>query len=232
MLWKCFFLWGVALLVGARAVQADFCYEQELYTPASGGQPPRTTRVTGFLSRSKVRVEDHSSEVPSVIITRLDEGVILVVDPVKKTYVEMPVPGTDEKQPQPFPVKVKRTSQVKKIGPYQCTRYEVTTGKSSINVWLSNDLDLTSEEVSTYWKAGTRLYPVALTSELAKLPGFPVRVELVYQGATVVTTVTAVAKQEVPAFLFEVPYGYQRSVAIQAPPEAPPEGGAKPTPPK
>ena len=228
MLWKWFFLWGVALLVGAQAVQADFCYEQELYTPASGGQPPRATRITGFVSGPRVRAEDHSSEIPNVIITRLDEGIILLVDPVKRTYVQMPVPGMNEKQPQPFPVKVKRTSQVKKIGPYQCTRYEVATGKSSINVWLSTDIDLTSEEVSTYWQAGTRLYPVALTSELAKLPGFPVRVEVVYQGATVVTTVTAVAKQEVPAFLFEVPYGYQQSLAIQAPPEAPPEKGAKP----
>jgi hypothetical protein len=241
MPWKGLCISTVLVLLGAEAAQADFYYEQELYTSASGGQPPRTTRIAGFLSGSKVRAEDHSSKISDIIITRLDEGVLRVLDPVKMTYVELPVPGMNEEQAPPFPVTVTETNQTKKIGPYQCTRFEVHTEKSTINLWLSTDIDLPADEVSTYWQAGTRLYPVTLTRQLTKLPGFPVRVEVVSQGASVVTTVTAVVKQEVPAFLFDVPRSYQRSLAIKASPEPagpnasqkaepspPPQAGAKP----
>jgi hypothetical protein len=228
MLSKGLLFWGVALLVGAQALEADFSYEQELYTPGSGGEPPRTTRILGFISGLKVRAEDHSSKIPNVILTRLDQGVIRVVDPTKRAYVEMPVPGMKEEQAQPFPVTVNRTSQTKKIGPYQCTRFDVRLSASTLNLWLSTDIELPGDDVSTYWQAGTRLYPVTLTRQLAKLPGFPVRVEVVSQGVSVVTTVTAVAKQEVPAFFFEVPHDYERGLTIQAPAEPSPEEGRKP----
>jgi hypothetical protein len=228
MLSKGLFFWGVALLVGAQALQADFSYEQELYTPAGQGEPPRTTRILGFISGLKARAEDHSSKVPNVILTRLDQGVIRLVDLPKKAYIEMPIPGMKEEQAQPFPVTATRTTQSKKIGPYQCTRFEVRLAASTLNLWLSTDIDLPSDDVSTYWQAGTRLYPVTLTRQLAKLPGFPVRVEVVSQGVSVVTTVTGVTKQEVPAFLFEVPLDFQQGLAVQAPPEPPPQ----PPPPK
>jgi hypothetical protein len=223
MRWKGLLLCGALFLLGTQPLQAGFYYVQELYTPPSGGEPARTTTIVGFVSGPKVRAEDRSSKIPNVIITRLDQGLIRLLVPDKKVYVEIPIPGAKEESAEPVHVTVTQTTQTRKIGPYECTRFEAKTGAQTFNVWLSTDIDVPSEEVATYWQAGTRLYPLTLTRELAKLPGFPVRVELTAQKASVVTTVTRVAKQEVPAFLFEVPSDYQPGLTIQAPPEAPPE---------
>jgi hypothetical protein len=220
MPWKWLLLCGVLLAVGAQAVQAGFYYEQELYTPPSGGQPARTTKIIGFISGPKVRAEDRSSKVPNIIITRLDQGIIRLLVPAKKSFVEVPLPGAKEESVPPVQVKVTQTTQTKKIGLYECTRFDARTDSLTLNLWLSTDIDVPSEEVASYWEAGTRIYPVGLTRELAKLPGFPVRVEVMAHRASVVTTVVKVAKQEVPAFLFEVPLEYQQGLAIQAPPEA------------
>jgi len=212
------------LLLGAQALQAGFYYEQELYTPPNRGEPARTTTIVGFVSGPKVRAEDRSSKILNVIITRLDQGLIRLLVPERKVYVEMPIPGADEQSAPPVQVTVTQTTQTRKIGPYQCTRFEARTGAQNLTLWLSTDIDVPNEEVATYWQAGTRLYPLTLTRELAKLPGFPVRVEVMAQRASVVTTVTRVVKQEVSAFLFEVPYDYQRGLTIQAPPEPPAQG--------
>ncbi|MCK4299444.1 MAG: DUF4412 domain-containing protein, partial [Planctomycetes bacterium] len=125
-----------------------------------------------------------------------------------------------------FRVSVTKTDQIKTIGGYRCIRYDAVADGRTIRCWMATDVQL-GEEVATYWQAGTRLYPPAVTRELAKLPGFPIRIEVHSPRVVYAVTVTRLKKQEVPASLFEVPADYQPAFTIRMPPEQTPEKESK-----
>ena len=205
---------------GAQAAWAGIYFEQEIWTPKSDGQPARTTKVVGHISGDKVRSESRSDGSVGIFITHLKAGVLHLVVPDREVYVEMPVPGSVPGQEARFEVSVAKTDQTKTISGYHCTRYDVSAEGRAIRCWVTTDVEL-GEEATTYWQAGTRLYPRALTRELAKVPGFPVRIEVFSPGLATTVTVTRLEKQDVPESMFVVPPEYQQAFVVTPPPEAP-----------
>lgn len=186
-------------------------------SPAAG-QPARITKHVGYISGTNARSESRSEESPNVLLTYLDAGLVRLLVADRKVYVEMPLPGTDPDREAPFQVSVTKTDQTKTIGGYRCTGFDAATDGRTIRCWMATDVQL-GEEVATYWQAGTRLYPPAVTRELAKLPGFPICIEVSAPQVVYAVTVTRLKKQEVPASLFEVPADYQPAFTIRMPPE-------------
>lgn len=219
---------GVLVVVCPGTLRAGLYYEQEVWIPPSQGRPAQTIKVVGYISGRKVRAETRSEPGRRITITRLDDGVVCLLVPEKKVYVAMPIPGREQKDVSALHLRVTKTEQTRVIRSFRCTRYDVETDRYRLRCWMTTDVDV-GPETATYWQAGSRLYPVALTRELAKLPGFPVRIELQAPRAALTITVTAVRKQEVPEDLFEVPADYERAVTVFAPPEpsAAPAGNVK-----
>jgi len=201
---------------GAQVAWAGICFEQEIWTPGSEGQMARITKVVGLISGDKARSESRVDGKVGIFITNLESGDLRFVMPDRKVYVEMSLPGSRPGQQASFDVTVTKTDRTKTINGYLCTRYDASTSGRTIRCWMTTDVNL-GEEVATYWQAGTRLYPPALTRKLAKVPGFPIRIEVLSPGPVTTVTVTGLKKQDVPDSVFVVPPGYQE-VFVAAPP--------------
>ena len=211
---------------GAQAAWAGIYFEQEIWTPGSDGQLARTAKVVGHVSGDKARSESRADGEVGIFITHLETGVLRFVMPDRKVYVEMSLPGSRPGQQARFDVTVTKTDRTKTINGYLCTRYDASTGGRTVRCWMTTDVEL-GEEVATYWQAGTRLYPPALTRKLAKVPGFPIRIEVFSPGLVTTVTVTRLKKQDVPDSMFVVPPGYQEVFVVAPPPEVPRSGNAK-----
>lgn len=212
---------ALVVTTGARPAWAGIYYEQEVRVSPAAGQPARITKHVGYISGTNARSESRSEESLNVLLTYLDAGLLRLLVADRKVYVDMPLPGTDTDREAPFQVSVTKTDQTKTIGGYRCTRFDAVTDGRTIRCWMATDVQL-GEEVATYWQAGTRLYPPAVTRELAKLPGFPICIEVSAPQVVYAVTVTRLKRQEVPASLFKVPADYQPAFTIRRPPEQPP----------
>jgi hypothetical protein len=138
-------------------------------------------------------------------------------------------------------VTVTKTEETKKIGSYNCTRYEVsvrgTPGSPAVSMtqqyWTTtDDVDL-AEEFEKSSDAQFRAWSAKMANEMAKCKGFPIQVEVSTPGGKMTTTVTTVKKEDIPDSMFEVPAEYTNAstpapgvTPPAAPPAAPPQGGA------
>ena len=218
---------GALVLAWSQALQAGIYYEQEVWVPPSEGLPARTTRLVGYISGRNVRMEVRSTATPHVFITRLSDGVVRLIVPGRQVYVEMPLPGAEVEDKTSPPVTITKTTYSKVISGYRSVRYDAAAGRRTIRSWMTTEVK-PSREIATYWEAGTRLYPVTLTRQLAeKLPGFPIRIEVLGPQAAVTVTVTALKEQEVPESYFVVPRDYQPALTLTMPPERGAPGGGK-----
>jgi len=187
----------------------------------TGGQPARITKHVGYISGTKARSESRSEDSPNILLTYLDARLLRLLVPDRKVYVEMSLPGANPDPEVPFQVSVTKTEQTKTISGYLCTRFDASADGQTIRCWMATDVQL-GEEVATYWQAGTRLYPPAVTQELARMPGFPIRIEVRSPQVVYSVTITKLKSQEVPVSLFEVPKDYQPAFTVRVAPEQPP----------
>ncbi len=219
-------MYAIVLALGAQAAWAGIYFEQEVRTPKSDGLPARTAEVVGHISGDKARSESRSDGSVGIFITHLEAGVVHLVVPDRKVYVEMALPGSRPGQQAHLDVTVTKTDRTKTISGYRCTRYDLSADGRTIRCWMTTDVEL-GEEVATYWQAGTRLYPPALTRRLAKVPGFPIRIEVFSPDPVTTITVTRLKKQDVPDSMFVVPPDYQPAFVVTGPPAAPRDQDAK-----
>ncbi|MCK4299721.1 MAG: hypothetical protein KAX80_09315, partial [Planctomycetes bacterium] len=68
----------------------------------TAGQPARITKHVGYISGTNARSESRSQESPNVLLTYLDAGLLRLLVPDRKVYVEMTLPGTDPDPEVPF----------------------------------------------------------------------------------------------------------------------------------
>ena len=215
-----------ALIAGAQPAWAGIYYEQENWVRASGGQPPRTTKSIGYISGDRARTEGRYGGSAGIFITHLKTGSFRLLVPDRKVYVVMPLPGPPPGEQSHADIAVTKTDQTKTISGFHCTRHDAVGENRTVRCWTTTDVEL-GEETATYWQAGSRLYPVALTRELAKVPGFPVRIEVFSPDLVTRITVTALKEQDVAESLFAVPADYKEAFVFSASPAAPSGEGPK-----
>jgi hypothetical protein len=214
----------------ATASFAGIYYEQELKTPT------QTLKTVCYISGSKMRVEMQGPGGNAVNIQRFDQGKLYNLMPENKMYMEMPIPKPGPQVEEQLQVTVTKTAETKKIGNYNCTRYDVTV-KGAPNLppegvttqyWTSTDVEV-ADEFAKFADAQARTQSTKQATEMAKVKGFPIMVETTTPGGKMTMTVTTVKKQDVPDSMFEVPADFQKMVMPAMPPAAPPaaprEGG-------
>jgi len=99
-----------------------------IYYEAEGGPVPAGTpplKVVYYISGIKMRSEGQASDGPRVVIARLDEAKRYHVRPQSKVYWESTIHKLSPQEDAQVQVSVTKTDETKRIGPYNCTRYDV-----------------------------------------------------------------------------------------------------------
>ena len=229
---------GLAVLLVpllATAAFAGIYYEEEV---KSGAQ---ATKLVFYISGAKARIEMRRQGTAGVMIQRFDQGKIYQLTPQNKMYLERAIPELTPEQEAQVQVTVTKTEETKRIGNYNCTRYEVTI-KGFANMppegvtvqqWMTSDADV-ADEFEKFSYAENRALSAKVATQLAKLEGFPMEVVTTTPSGSTTATVTTVKKQDIPDSMFEVPADYQkvtmpapRAAPPVTPPAAPAPGGAQ-----
>jgi len=198
------------VLVMCAGVQAGIYYEQEMKMPAQPGMPAGVSKQVVYMSGPKMRIEGTTMGTEAILILRHDKGIVYQLMPAQKVCMEMPIPKPPAQPAGQEPtVTVTKTAETKKIGKYTCTRYDAAVSGRTFRFWMTEDVDLGSE-MANYWQTTTRGESPKVGQEMAKVKGFPIRMEMPSPQGTIVSTVTTVKKQDVPDSMFEVPEGYQK----------------------
>ncbi len=208
------------VLVMCAGVHAGIYYEQEMKIPAQPGMPAGVSKQVVYISGPKMRIEATTMGMKVIAIQRHDKGMTYQLMPDRKVCMEMPIPKPPAQPAGQEPtVTVTKTQETKKIGKYTCTRCEVTVGGETLEFWVTEDVDL-GGEMADYWKVMSQGQPPKMAQEMAKVKGFPIRMEMPSPQGPIVATVTTVKKQDIPDSMFEVPEGYQK-MSMPTPPQAP-----------
>jgi len=151
------------------------------------------------------------------VIRRFDLGVMWWLTPSARMCEERKV--TQAEPGAAVHVTVTETSETEKIGGYTCRRYDVSLDQGPQpprppwRFWTTAEVDL-GTDMRPLWNIVTVQLPSHAADELsAKLPGFPIRLEIPLHAAldALVTTITTFRKEEIPDSLFEVPGGYRKT---------------------
>jgi hypothetical protein len=206
---------------------AGIYYEQELKTAT------QTMKTVCYISGPKMRVEMQGPMGNAVSIQRYDQGKMYQLYPNNKMYMEMPVPKPGPEVEAQLQVTTTKTDETKKVGDYNCTRYDVTV-KGAPNMppegittqyWTTTDVDV-ADDWTKFSDAQARSQSTKQAAEMAKVKGFPIQVEMTSPAGKMTMTVTTVKKQDVPDSMFEVPADYQKMAMPTAPPAAAPSAPA------
>jgi len=198
------------VLVMCAGVHAGIYYEQELKMPAQPGMPARAINQVVYVSGPKMRIESTAMGAKGIVVLRHDKGMVYQLMPAQKLCMEMAIPKPPAQPGGQEPaVTVTKTAETKKIGTYTCTRYDAAVSGRTYRFWMTEDVDLGSE-MANYWQTPSPGESPKLGQEMAKVKGFPIRMEMPSPQGTVVSTVTTVKKQDVPDSMFEVPEDYRK----------------------
>jgi hypothetical protein len=219
------------LLVAVLATWAfaGIYYEQDMKTPAQAGMAPQGHKMVCYISGAKMRVEMQVPTGNVISIWRFDQSKMYNLMPDNKMYMEMPIPKPSPEVEAKAQATVTKTDETKKIGNYNCTRYDVTMkglpGMPAEGVtsqyWMTTDVDV-ADEWAKFSETQGRSQSVKLFTDMANLKGFPILMEVNTPAGKMTMTVTTVKKQDVPDSMFEIPADYTN---MAAPPAAPPAGG-------
>jgi hypothetical protein len=225
------------VLVLATTSFAGIYYEQELKAAT------QTMKAVCYISGAKMRTEAQSPAGTLIVILRFDQGKMYHLTPQNKMAMEMPVPKVGPEVEEQLQATLTKTDETKKIGTYNCTRYDLTTKGipnlppegATTQFWMTTDADVV-DEYAKFLEAQSSSQPRKLATEMAKLKGFPMQQVIVSPMGQTTITVTTLKKQDVPDSMFEVPADYQKMTAPTpgAAPPAPapaapapaPQGGA------
>ncbi|MEO6161070.1 MAG: DUF4412 domain-containing protein [Pelobium sp.] len=153
----------------------------------------------GEMSKFKLDMGMFSTQV--IYNAGTNESLSLTEVPIqsKKIAVKMTSDQTNQMQEMQSGEKdfeVKATSETKKIGVYNCTKYILTDKISGdkTEVWTTNEITIPKN---------------SLTTMVKDVKGFPVAFESSSNGMKVKMNLKQVKEEEVPAITFDVPSDYE-----------------------
>ncbi len=232
---RLFTFFAVAILaMGAAAANAGVILDQESTTNVQTGAA--SNKRTIMIEGNKQKVIDGRHTV----ITDLDRGLMIMLDPASKTYMEMPFPPTGRLAAMmqgsgSFKINFKKTGKQKTINGYKCSEY-IGSGHMAMGDYTVTGCFSTSAPGAAAYTAfdkaiegklkGTPMetggerpegLPLALDSTTkinpAGIPGLPPEQakEMANQPPhTTKTVATSVKAETLPASTFAAPAGYTK----------------------
>jgi antitoxin component of RelBE/YafQ-DinJ toxin-antitoxin module len=228
-------------------VQPDVYFEETIVSPPVGGQPALAGTISTWMSGGKLKMQSPEGEV---MIYRADLDKVFMVNPIQRTYIEMPMasirsmtegsiemylPMKDGKVPDQI---YKKTGKTKKIGSWNTHEVEVAAGQSApgmtskTTMWVSSDTGFGHDLMVRLFRAtmGQKISPKMqmLFEKLASLDGYPVQTitTSTFNQQTITTTKTLkkIEKREkIEPSVFEIPKDYTKV-------QVPTHGAPAPTP--
>jgi hypothetical protein len=229
---KTIILFAAAVLALTTTAMAGVVVDQEVSSdgPMGATSSKRTLEIQGH--KQKVVSSNHS------VITDLDNGIMILVDPKNKTYTEMPFPPTQfggHQSPAAFKITFKKTGVQKTEKGYRCEEY-VGTGHmmmgdytitgcftkeapgaaeyTAFDQTLASKLKGTAMETEGARPEGVPLVLNSLTKmDPSTMPGLtPERAKMIanHPNMTSTTHTTNVKVADLPADTFTVPSGYTK----------------------
>jgi Domain of unknown function (DUF4412) len=173
------------------------------------------------------------------VVTDLDNGKMMVIEPAKKIYLEMPFPPTGPlahmHEAGQFTLNFKKTGRHDKILGYKCDEYSASgqtmareysvvacfseappgaTDYTAFQKEMAAKLKGTSLQITGKVPDGLPLY-LKSTSKVVAIPGMSAEQRkkfsaMIGKQAVVTTTVTKIAKSDLPADAFVPPKGFEK----------------------
>lgn len=217
----------VSMLVAPAALCAGLYWESEMKTSGSPGGE-KTESIKTHHAGYAVRIEQGENTT----IMDLKNGKIFNLEPKSKTYQEINVDemfkgGKDELAAQEFvakmmeDVKVEKTSEVKKIGEFNCVKYVVTMMGISSVYWMTDDVpqfaglrDETLKYAAKYKDNPMLQKTLSMAGGIEKLTGFMIEVSseisLGTQSIKTTNTVKKIVPKEIDPVMFTIPSDYTK----------------------
>lgn len=233
---KKLFLVCLATAVAAPALAADVYVKTAVRTaPVTVmGQttPARDDVNETWIGATKMATLSGSTAT----IVDLDRSVMAIINHREKSYVEAPLPFDLSKMlpPEAAPmaammqvkVTVTPTGETKKIGRWDCTRYDATVTAMGmpmkLQIWATTqvpfDLQAFMTKMMPAVVQGQMMVDAASLQEFAKIKGFQIATETTGEmmGAKIhsTTEVVEMAEKAAPAGTYQVPAGYTKKATL------------------
>lgn len=236
---KVAFLVLLLAVMGAMAAPmgGDLYVEKQVTTSGIMGRPTSTCPQKIWMTKDMLRCEDPDHY--RVVIFRLDQNLILMLNTVQKTYQEVAfedfqqmlqmgaaVPG---ETPETWEVIVRKTGKKQKI--CQCNCYQVLVEQPSLNMkvemWLTEDFSYDCSLFQKYLETlGGTYYSKKAIDQWAALKGYPIKTVTYWTmgNMTMSSTclVTKISQEPIPKKLFSPPSDYKK-IPFEMP-AIPPQG--------
>ncbi|UCF68303.1 MAG: DUF4412 domain-containing protein [Acidobacteriota bacterium] len=226
----------VGLLLALGTGFADTYVVEQLHTDpvqmmgkTRGGKDVRNTL---WIGSDRIRRDEGGD---SSVIVRLDQSKMYIVNHKEKSYVATDLPLDVGKLFSPemapmmkamlegmkFEAKVTPTEEKKKIGEWNCSRYDVEVKGGMMNmtstVWATKDVPIDLDAIKAMYEALSGMQPqmAPLIKEMARIDGYRVlqESEISPMGMKMKTTETLVSVENkpAPAGTYDPPEGYSLS---------------------
>jgi hypothetical protein len=236
---KKFFLLGLLSFF----IYADVMYEMETTTKGMAGMADGITITRNFIKGEWMRTEIKSENnllgsIEKIIITRLDKGVIWLLDKEKKEYIEMPInldairTFSDSFKTLPE-IKIEKMDETKTILKIECKKYqisaEINSPEGSFNLrhtlWVGKNFpgynDIMAFNNKMQGSIGDIDIPgidnkvlKEVKKKVSEIDGFPMEMELIInmgeEGMEIrsTSTITKISTVPISDRVFDIPEGY------------------------
>lgn len=233
---KKLFLACLVAAVATPALAADVYVKTKTHTDAMSvmGQttPARDDINEVWISGTKMATGTRDG----AFIVDLDRNAVFIVNHRDKSYVETPLPVDFSKLLPPeaaamagmmsVTATVAPTTETKRIGQWDCTRYDATLSvmgmKMNLQIWATTqvpfDLQLFMTKMLPAVIQGQMRMDAASVSEFAKIKGYHIATETTgdMMGAKIhsTTEVVEMTAKPAPAGTYDVPAGYARKTTL------------------
>ncbi len=220
----------VCALSVAGLVSADTMIEKiqktDEFTMMGQTQPAKEEATTTWIAADKMRQDQGSISV----IMRMDSKKMYVVNHDNESYMEIELPIDMEKlmssnpqmqqmmQMMQMDAKVTKTDETKKIGPYDCRKYEMALTSQMMNMeqelWLTKDVEF---DVAAYQAMASQMMKLQpgfaeMAEEMQKLDGVAIttqsRMKMMGSEMTMSEKVVNVEEKDAPAGTYQPPASY------------------------
>ena len=189
-------------------------------------QPAKEETITTWIGADTMRNDQGSISV----ITRMDQNKMYVVNHDNRSFMVIELPIDMEKlmgdnpqieqmmQMMQMEAKVTKTDETKKIGPYDCHKYELALTSQMMNMqqelWLTKDVEF---DVSAYQAMAAQMMTLQpgfadMAEEMKKLDGVAVEtrstMKMMGSEMTMTEEVLSVDEKPAPAGTYEPPSDY------------------------
>jgi hypothetical protein len=220
------------------SASADIFMKQKVHTDAfqmMGQTKPASDEISSvWIAQDKIRIDNANQST----LVRLDRKVSYVIDHVKKTYFEMPMPGaaaSGDEQSETMQqamagmmgsvkVTVTPTNETKVINSWKCKKYiqevQIMMGPMKAEVWATEDIKIDPAQYMKYTSAMLSQMSMGqagedMINEVKKIKGVTVLTTstTTVMGTSIKSSTELLEYKEgtAPAGHFELPAGYKKT---------------------